>query len=599
LATILKTQCVTGQFAYIRKEEMRFEKIEIEPRKNPAVLDTATWEPASAWSTVSAVNESYWGSVAKAVRQGHPLPIDERCIVYAGSCAEYRASLFFLAGLTDGQHVFVELGTNDKDILLGEPIGTRSLKDGTRLALYRADAVTIDRYVSLIRPDKGPKALGAIPRLGVGSRMSTAAWPGVWQAMNKCDFRANPIQNSVREVNLLEDILAGQPPRFNYLANFGRVEEGHTGSTFEGLWVAGVLEALKAASSTAFGADADHITVRRGAEEINHAKQVIEAAHLYTFFTLDVSDLLDYGAMNISSEITAQEYLANHIRQLKQQNEVVAYHSQRCFTKEQYQLDKATVGRLVGKYWSALNAAEELSNHIRTVRNEVPFDLELSIDETPSGIDAFTCLTSEIELMFLTLELQRRGVPVTHIAPNFGIEKGSDYRGQDALVGLEKRIRGLCDISRQFGLMLDCHSGDDLKPVTRQAIGRATQGHIHFKVSPVLQVIFAETMKDVEPERFRFWWDDTLDYARREAAAGSDFAAECLCRYEASDNRECSPDHAVFHYYNFASVGKRDRNGQFVHREKFYDMPADFYREYQRRIRSYLCEAAADVFNHK
>ncbi len=576
---------------------MRFEKIEIDPRKNPAVLDTATWEPARAWSTVSAVEESYWNSVAKAIRQGQPLPVDERCVVYAGSCAKYRTSAFFLAGLADGQHAFVELGTNDKDTFLGEPIGIRSLKDGTRLAVYRTDAATINHYVTLIRPDKGPKALGVIPRLGVGSRMSTAAWPGVWQAINKCNFRANPIQNSVREVNLLEDILAGQPPRFNYLANFGRVEEGHTGSTFEGLWVAGVLEVLKAASSPAFGADADHITVRRSADEINHAKKVIEAAHFYTFFTLDVSDLLDYGAMKISSEISAQEYLANRIPQLKQQNEVIAYHSQRRLTGEQYRLDKATVGRLVGKYWSALNAVEELSNHIRTVRKEVPFDLELSIDETPSGIDAFTCLTSEIELMFLMLELQRRGIPVTHIAPNFGIEKGSDYRGQDGLFGLEKRIRELCDISREFGLMLDCHSGDDLKSATRKAIGRATQGHIHFKVSPILQIIFAETMKDVEPERFRFWWDDTLDYARREAAASSDFAAECLRRYEASDNRKCSPDHAVFHYYNFASVGKRDQNGQFVHREKFYDMPGDFYREYQRRISNYLCEVAADVFN--
>lgn len=586
---------------------MRFEKIEIDPRKNPAVLDTVTWEPGSAWSTASAVDESHWNSVAKAVREGHPLPVDEpspsygrgeRCIVYAGSCAEYQASVFFLAGLADGQHVFVQLGTDDKDIFLEKPIGTRSLKDGTRLAVYCTDAAVIDRYVSLIRPDKGPKALGAVPRLGVGSRMSTAAWPGVWQAMNECNFLANPIQNSVREVNLLEDILAGRPSRFNYLANFGRVEEGHTGSTFEGLWVAGVLEALKAASSPEFGADADHITVRRGADDIERAKRVIEAARHYTFFTLDVSDILDYGAMNVSSETTAQEYLANYICQPKQQNEVLAYHTdKRCFAGRPYQLDKAAAGRLVGKYWPSLNAVEQLSNHIRTVRNEVPFDLELSIDETPSGVDAFACLTTESELMFLMLELQRRRIPVTHIAPNFGIEKGLDYRGQDGLVGLEKRIRGLCDISREFGLMLDCHSGDDLKSATRQAVGRATQGHIHFKVSPALQVIFSETMKDVEPKRFRFWWDDTLDYARREAAAGSDFAAECLRRYEASDNRERSPEHAVFHYYNFASVGKRDQKGQFVHREKFYDMSADFYHEYQRRICSYLCEVAADVFN--
>jgi len=525
--------------------------MKIDPRKNPAVLDTATWDPASAWRAVSAVDEPHWDLVATAIREGHTLPTDERCVAYVGSSAEYQDGIFFLAGLADGQHVFVELGAEHKSSALGKPMGRRSLKGGIRLAVYPTDAATIDRYVSLIRPDKGPKALGAIPRLGIGSRMTTAAWPGVWQAMNKSNFCANPIQNSVREVNVLQDILAGRPPRLNYMANFGRVEEGHTGSTFEGLWTAGVLEALKVASSPRFGADADHITVRRGADDVIRSERVIEAARLYTFFTLDVSDLLDYEAC------------------------------------------------LIDKYQSALDAVDKLAEHIATIKKGVPFDLELSIDETPSGIDAFSCLTSETELTFLILESQRRQIPVTHIAPNFGVEKERDYRGGDGLAGLEKRIRGLCDIAREFGIMLDCHSGDDLKPATRRAVGRASQGHIHFKVSPALQVIFGETMKAVEPERFRLWWDDTLSYARREAAAGSDFAAECIRQYETSDNPECSPNHAVFHYFNFASVGKRDRQGRFVHREMFYDLPAEFYCEYQRRICSYLCDVAADVFHRR
>jgi hypothetical protein len=441
----------------------------------------------------------------------------------------------------------------------------------------------------LIRPDKGPKALGALPRLGIGSRMTTAAWPGVWRAMNKFNFRANPIQNSVREVNLLDEVLAGQPPRLNYMANFGTVPEGHAGSTFEGLWVAGVLEALKTDSSPEFGADADHITVRRGGDNIARARRVIESARYYTFYTLDVSDLLDYGAMNVTSQASAENYIANHIHRSKQQDEIVAYHAHRS------RLDKATVGRLVGKYWPALDAVEQLSEHISAVRNGASFDLELSIDETPAGIDAFTCLTSETELTFLGNEIRRRRMLVTHIAPNFGVEKELDYRGSDGLDGLENRIRGLQDVSREFGIMLDCHSGDDLKPATRRAIGRATQGHIHFKVSPALQIIFAETMNDVLPERFRFWWDDALDYARREAEAGSDFAVECLRKYETGDNQQPSPIHAVFHYYNFASVGKRDGQGQFVHRGKFYDLDAGFYDEYQKRICSYLCEVATDV----
>lgn len=530
--------------------KMKFDKLKMNPAKNPAVLDTGTWEPERAWAALSAVDESYWESVRTAVRHENRLPADKHCSVYSGSAAEYRKSVFFLAELDDGQHVFVELAAKDTDVTLGKPIGVRTLGDGSRLAAYRTDAAAVAHYVSSIRPDKSPKALGAVPRLGIGSRMTTAAWPSVWRAMNKCNFRANPIQNSVREVNLLDEVLAGQPPRMNYMANFGTVPEGHAGSTFEGLWVAGVLEALKTDSSPDFGADADHITVRRDDDGLDRAKRVIESARYYTFFTLDVSDLLDYKAM---------------------------------------------IGRPADKYRSALAAVEELANHIEGVRRSKSFDLELSIDETPAGIDTFDCLTSEAELTFLTNEIRRRQIPVTHIAPNFGVEKELDYRGPDGLDGLEKRIRGLQDVSREFGIMLDCHSGDDLKPATRRAIGRATQGHIHFKVSPALQIIFAETMNNVEPDRFRFWWDDALDYARREAEAGSEFAAECLRKYEVADNRRHSPSHAVFHYYNFASVGKRDEQGQFVHREKFYGLGADFYDEYQRRICSYLCEVAADV----
>ena len=575
--------------------------MEIDPRKNPAVLDTATWDPESAWGIVSAIEESHWQSIEKAVLQGNEPETDNRCAVYAASFARRFTSVYFLAGLPDGQQAFIELGTTLDSSILGEPIGVRTLGGGMKLALYSADASIVDRYVGLLRPDKGPKALGATPRLGVGSRMSTAAWPGVWQAMGKCNFSANPIQNSVREVNLLDDILAGRPPRLNYLANFGSIEEGHTGSTFEGLWVAGVLEALKADSPPSFcfaneavgayGADADHITVRRGADEIERAKRVIEAARRYTFFTLDVSDLLDYGATGADSESASSEQSGRR----SQMDEVLAYHAKKA--GGQYRLDKASIRRLAGKYFTALNAVQQLSDHIISVRNGEPFDLELSIDETPSGIDAFASLTTQVELIFLALELQRRAIPVTHIAPNFGIEKGYDYRGCDGLSGLEERIRGLYDISCRFGLMLDCHSGDDLKSATRRVVGRATQGHNHFKVSPALQVIFAETLNDVEPEQFRFWWDDTLYYARRQAAAGSGFAADCIRRYEAGGNPRPSPEHAVFHYYSFASVGKRDRSGKFIHREKFYNLSAGFYREYQRRVCSYLCEVAADVFN--
>jgi len=362
--------------------------------------------------------------------------------------------------------------------------------------------------------------------------------------------------------------------------------------------VAGILDALKTDTHLEFGADADHIMVKRGREGKEKAKRVIDAARYYFFFTLDVSDILDYDAMTVSSNSTAETYLTENIRHSNQRKAVLTYHSEkRYFAGQVYELDKAAIGRLIGKYWSALNAVEDLFSHIKTLKNETPFDLELSIDENPPDIRTDDCLTTKIELMFLILEMQRRQIPLTHIAPNFGIEKGVDYRGRDGLIGLEERIRKLYHIAGESGIMLDCHSGDDLTCAVRKVVGRATGGEVHFKISPALQVIFAEALKDFDPQLFRFWWDDTLDYARREAAAGAVFAAECLRQYETGVDPTPSPRHAVFHHYNFASVGRRDSNGQFIHREKFYDLPLDFYRDYQDRVKLYLLEVANDVFN--
>ncbi len=539
---------------------MRFGNVEIDPAVNPAVLDTVTWDPERAWRILSSVEVGHWHAVRRALAEGHSPPGHGRCTVYRGSCSRQGRSLYSLVRLSDGQHVFVGIEAPDGPGTLEESIQTMSLNNNERLAAYAADSTSIRSYIRTMRPDKGPRAVGAVPRLGIGARMSTAVWPAIWRAMDEGRFWANAIQNSVRELNLLEDVLAARPPRSNYLYGFGTLEEGHTGSTFEGLWTAGVIEALKTDTHPVYGADADHITVRRGPGGMQRAQRVIEAARDYTFFTLDVSDVVNYGTA------------------------------------------PAEAGRAEGirdKYREALDVVQELCSHIRRVKGYAPFDLELSIDECPPRTVAATCLTAEAELAFLIEALQQRGITITHVAPNVGIVKGEDYGDTGGLAEFEGRIRRLHDIARERGVILDFHSGDDLCPAVRQAIGRATRGWNHFKVSPSLQVIFGEVLHETHPDRFRPWWDDTLAYARREAAAGSDFAVRCLRQYEESEDSAPSPHHAVFHHYNFAAVGRRDANGQFTSRERFYGLPAEFYLAYHDRVRRFLCDVAADVFCHR
>jgi hypothetical protein len=195
----------------------------------------------------------------------------------------------------------------------------------------------------------------------------------------------------------------------------------------------------------------------------------------------------------------------------------------------------------------------------------------------------------------LLLEARRRGIPLTHVAPNLGIEKGNDYRCPDGLEGLEPRTRSMGNVTQEFGVMLDVHSGDDLGSATRQAIRRATEGRVHFKISPSLQLLFAEVLERYHPDLFRRWWHDALAYAQREAAAGSTFAADCIRESQAASGLVPSAHDAIFHHYSFAFVGRRDPEGQFLVREEFYDLSPDFYRAYQDGVAGFLTGLAAEL----
>ena len=225
---------------------MRFGNIDINPVHNPAILDTATWDERAAAEALSGLEPAVWDAI-----EADAPPISPQITLYRGSAARHGASAFTLAGLADGQQVFIEIGSAEGQPELGAPFTTIPLAAGRQARAYRTDAAIIDRYCQIIRPDKGPQPLGAIPRIGAGSRMSAAMFPGSYRAMDACGFAANTIQNSVRELELLENILAGRPPEAIYYPGFGTVDSGHTGSTFEGLWTYGVLAALQAKAGSA------------------------------------------------------------------------------------------------------------------------------------------------------------------------------------------------------------------------------------------------------------------------------------------------------------------------------------------------------------
>lgn len=571
-------------------------KLDIDPAKNPAVLDTTTWDPVSAWKEAQAVPKSFWRELHRS--PGNADRASEGCVAYGGSFASSYGDSVFLVSLRDGQDLFVHVGTNAGDGSFGKPLGVIPLYEGMDLAAYPTDMAILEHYLLEINPEKAPRALGSVPRLGIGNRHTVAIWPAAFRAMDRGGFAANAVQNSLRELNLLDDLKAARPPHENYLFSFGSIAEGHTGSTFEGLFHAGVLAAIKSPSYPRYGADADHIQVKRGAAGLERAKQVIFAARHYTFFTLDVSDILRYETMEVASSSTVNGYLDESIPVTGFRKDVLSYHSrQRRVAGRSFRLNEQEVGRFVGKYWQALAATEELYRYLKGLKGNEPFDVELSIDENPPEVATCACTSLPEEILFLAVELQRRHLPLTHIAPNFGIEKGSDYRCPDGRQGLEQRIALISEIAAEYNLMLDCHSGDDLSKATRRSIGHASEGRINFKISPQQQIILAETLHDVQPDLFRFWWNDVYRFVEEEARSGSTFAQQCLREYEADPVPH--PNKRLFHSYCFVSVGRRDGQGRFVNRERFYELTPGTLEEYGRRLEEWLIEIAGDIYGER
>ncbi len=576
----------------------KFKQLRIDPVINPAVLNTTTWDRESVGQQLQSIPEGVWKDVLAATKGGVEYAGSEQIKIYASSIASASGDNYLLAALDDGQDVFLQV--RDKDS--GESVLNESITD-IQVDKYAVRAFPVDdsnlhAYFANINPQKGPKKLGAVPRLGIGGRHTTSVFPGIWEAMYRGDFSANAIQNSVRELNIMGDVLSGEPPRVNHLFSVGAVQEGHTGSSFEGLWTAGTISAVKSKYPLRYGADADHLQVKRGKEGIERTKQFLNASKYYTFYTLDVSDILDYQALGCRSAKASAEYLDSVITNSKLRRDVVSYHLRSQFiNKQTYSLDEARLGRYVKKYWAALDAVSELVTYINGFKQGEAYDLELSIDENPPEVATFDSITTTEELLFLILEIKRRGLPITHLAPNFGVEKAMDYRGPDGHEGLRARVSQQYRLASEYGFMLDCHSGDDLSHETRLVFKDACKGRLHFKISPSLQELFSEAVFELDKPFFKYWWRETYRYAQECAVAGSSFAVASLKRFEQYE-REMSPKNYFFREYNFAAVGRRDKAGQFVNRQHFYSYGADFAELMKAKISERLLLVADDIFNY-
>lgn len=310
--------------------------------------------------------------------------------------------------------------------------------------------------MSLI-PELQPKRVPPGPSFGFGDRLGLAT-PGHVQAVAGASVFPIFVQQSMRE-------------------------NARTGRSFSDVLTDAIFGVFQAGYTQGYGADADHL------KSVDEARN---AARLgYSFFTCDPSDFLGSESSGHAEELSC-------LRVKRPWSELQAAYLNQTFHVPgvgDLRFTKEELLSFAVKYWKALDFVEEM---YRALSEELPqgFDFELSIDETSEP-------TTVKEHVFLVLELRRRGVQLTSLAPRFpgDMEKGVDYRGD--LEEFRRALRAHVAIARFTGpYRISLHSGSDkwsLYPILAQE----TAGLWHVKTAGTSYLIALEVLARFCPALFR------------------------------------------------------------------------------------------------
>jgi len=265
------------------------------------------------------------------------------------------------------------------------------------------------------------------------------------------------------------------------------------------------------------GADADHAIVTGETEEELAAslalnKTAIAESRDYTKFTVDTSRLFGFP-VSLSAGDRKRLLKVFRGRTFVVSNVI---ESRPGF---EYTFADEEISRLGQKYWRACQVHKELYDFILDLKGDVPFDYELSLDETPAP-------TEPKELLFYMATLEEvMGLPrggVCSCAPNFGFRKRADYQG-DIEVELKPLVNECASIAAAFDQVLCFHSGSGMGVETGkgqgvdQALAEATGGCLQLKVSGIYQEILwrvlAESPDPAERALFEKAWAHTYRIA--------------------------------------------------------------------------------------
>lgn len=395
---------------------------------------------------------------------------------------------------------------------------------------------------------------GLQPSFGTGDRLGIAT-PAHIQAFKDKDLFPILAQQSVREMarternwqKVLDDAI------------WGCFETGYEGP---------------------FGADADHV------KEIEDLKEAVDCG--YTMFTLDPSDFI---RKDISKLNEKEKYkLYNKIPEKKDLENL--YLNKTYFLGDQkLTFNENSLQKVMLTYYEALTHVVECYKFLKDYKKG-NFDLEISIDETPT-------VTSPLAHLFVVLELKRRGVDFQNLALHFlgDWQKGIDYIGDVEEFAREFSLHTAI-AKKMGGYKLSLHSGSD-KFSVYPIFAQKTEGLYHIKTAGTswLEAVKVIAMKD--PDLYREIHRFALKNFEKDRASYNlttdlshvpdiDTVAddELINLFKQNDSRQ------LIHITYGSILRAKDSEGKYIFKDRIYKIlfkyEEDHYRELSNHIRRHL-----------
>jgi hypothetical protein len=313
-------------------------------------------------------------------------------------------------------------------------------------------ALSSDNAAALreIVPSTCPQTLGLNPAFGFGDRIGLAT-PGHAMAAARAEGRILPVfaQQSIREMSRTERTAS-------------QVLDDATWGVFRAGW------------TQPFGADADHLKTKSDVD--------VTAKAGFVFFTIDPSEFVDQQANDYDRYQVEEKFQDLIHRKVGGASDFMKLYRGRTFEIEHGEgeisvvFEELALKRAAVKYGRALVHTYEMARHVAKRMGSRPFELEISVDETPQP-------TSPLEHLFIALEMKRHGTSIVSLAPRFvgDFEKAIDYKGD--LARFDESLRQHMAIAEQFGpYKISVHSGSD-KLSIYPSFGRICKGRFHVKTA--------------------------------------------------------------------------------------------------------------------